>query len=529
MHSPPAMPFLPTGAAQSALLSQPTLLGQAHSALSGKFWGARRAYLEGMLAMGFTFLELHLLRPDGTCSCPWYSSTRRYSRAKQAELRSMGHRTMPCKNPGKHPVRAVTKSVMANVRVIEAHLDKGGSVGLVLRLNGLPAAPLRLVVFDCDREGAREWLEARGITSPFIVRGKRGWHVYALLPADCPDLKSDTLTLNPGKDHPTTAERPGIDIKVSGHLVIPFSPNKSLLLDGQEVAEDPELMAWLMGGLSSLVSALPVIDPRVLVPGMKPWSPEDEPRVRIRGRKKAKTRQIRMRAHQPAGKELSGPLATVPYYERKHMAAQHLRRATPGKGQDRGRVMLRTLCALAKHYGLSEEDRLVLVMKRYNLRFKDDQGRPDPFRRGELHRLIRKSSAADAHSPFGMNGEESPHAFDAQGKLAKLRKRNLRSNFRRACKRMEDASPIYQEVARFIHEDYARVEDSMARVAQADLFQDYLGWTARQPLPITTNLKRFGQVLNSLGIPKKRLGHHSQLHRLGLVERPGYDGGGVEP
>jgi hypothetical protein len=102
--------------------------------------------------------------------------------------------------------------VVSDVEAVEAHLDEGGSIGLCLRIKGLPTAPIHLLIWDCDREGAYEWLRSRGITSDLEVYGKRGQHVLALMPRDVPALRSDTSSLNPGKNQPTTPDRPGIDI-----------------------------------------------------------------------------------------------------------------------------------------------------------------------------------------------------------------------------------------------------------------------------------------------------------------------------
>lgn len=471
--------------------------------------------------MGFTFLELHLIKPNGDCACRWFSSTRQYSPGRLRELRAQGIYGHPCKNPGKHPVRTPSKSVMTSVDAIEAHLDKGGSVGLVLRLNGLPPpTPIRLVIFDCDRPGAKEWLEARGITSPFQVKGKRGWHIYALLPQDCPDLKSDTRTLNSGKSPEEKLTLPGIDIKVSGHVVIPFSPNKTLLLDGVNLSEDPAAMARIFQDAGSFAAVLPVIDPRILVPTMREFIPEEPeeaaPTFRITRRKIAKTKRIRLSMTKVPKDTIQSPLNGIPYHRRKDMAIAHLRRAKCGVGEGRRTAMLRVFYALSKHYWLTEADRFMVVKKHYNLRVRDEDGSRHPFRDCELHRMVRYSSGSNIVSPFGLFGDAPAPVIDVLGIVAKVQKRNLRSNGRRAKRRQETASYFKAEVQRFIAETCTTTLGSALKIRQADLHQAYQAWTASQHQPAGVSHKRFGQILDALDFGKTWCGHQSHQYRLGI-------------
>lgn len=480
---------------------------------------ARRTLYEGLLRLGFQVLKLHLQNPDGTCSCPWYSGTRRVSLAKMQALKAQGIMTPPCQNPGKHPVRSPPQAILRDLDAIEAHLDRGGSVGLVLRLRGLPPAPMRLVVFDCDRPGAKEWLEAKGVRSWFEVKGKRGWHLYALLPPDCPDLKSDTMTLNSGRSPEEKASLPGIDIKLSGHVVAPFSPNKSLLLDGVDVSGDPDAVASLFRDGGGLSRELPFIDPRVLVPTMKEFIPEEVPAQDPAAPRKrsARRKQIRLKSAHVRKDLVPGALKGIPYPYRKSLGIGFVKRAAPGVGSGRKVAMMRVLYALAKHYVLSEVDRFAIAKRHFSHKLRDCDGSWHPFNDAELRRMVRHSSRDSAVSPFGLYGDEPAPHFDSQPVIARIRKRNLRANNKRASRRRAKTERVSGEIGRFLSECCSHAPGNNLRVRQSDLFQAYLHWTEMQQIPAPASSMRFGMVLDSLGYAKAWAGHRSDQYRIGLA------------
>ena len=155
--------------------------------LEGLPRAARRVFVECLPAR-YPILKLHRIDKNGECSCGKWSDTRYRNKKERYEAWKTGV-IPPCRQPGKHLMSSAKRSVMTSIDEIEFHMDCGGSIGICLRMEGVPAGPLRLVVFDCDREGAYEWLKQRGITSAMEVFGKRGVHVIAILPADCPDLQ----------------------------------------------------------------------------------------------------------------------------------------------------------------------------------------------------------------------------------------------------------------------------------------------------------------------------------------------------
>nr|WP_320131693.1 hypothetical protein [uncultured Holophaga sp.] len=303
-------------------------------------------------------------------------------------------------------------------------MEKGGGVGINLRMAGVARPPLRLVIFDCDREGAYEWLQRRGIDSRLQVMGKRGRHVYALLPDDCPDLKSDTTTLNPGSKHPTSEEKPGIDIKTSGLIVAPFSPNKRLCFEGQDLSEDPEAIKAIFESEEVLRRILPVIDPRSIQPNMKLYEEPDEtpqpetatssseglveviPTPKKFAKMTLDELYAEMSTDKPPTKGIESPLNGVQYHKRYELARIHLTTRSPPTDREHPRSSLfAAACALSRHYFLSEFDAFDLLWHELNPRCIGPNGESLAFEPKVIARTVKNAFRAGTKSPFHFDSE----------------------------------------------------------------------------------------------------------------------------
>ena len=347
---------------------------------------ARQIYFESLLRLGFTLIRLCKVKDDGDCTCSPFSKTRLNTAAKRTDYKLKGTR-YPCGNAGKHPTSNAKQSVITSIKKIEDHLDGGGSVGICLRIEGLPVAPLRLVILDRDREGSFDWLRNRGIRSPLEVIGKRGGHDYMLLPDGVPDLFSDTSRLNPGRNNPVSDQMPGIDIKVSGLVVAAYSVNKTLYWEGRDISADPECVREIFESLDALRSRLPKFDPRSISPQMRIYDaepmekpeetdPDDDNRL---DHASVAVHKRQLSAHRPDKDLIDGPLRGVRYSHRMNLAQRFARRTKPSEsGHGGGGNTFRVVAAMLRHFWMSEADTLKLIKRHFGSRCLDENGEANP-------------------------------------------------------------------------------------------------------------------------------------------------------
>lgn len=498
-------------------------------ALSPAGHAARRTYFASLLRLGFTLLKLHRLDEHEGCTCGPWSGTRLKTEAARRQYRRDGV-VQPCGNPGKHPIRSAKQSVVSDVEAVEAHLDEGGSIGLCLRIKGLPTAPIHLLIWDCDREGAYEWLRSRGITSDLEVYGKRGQHVLALMPRDVPALRSDTSSLNPGKNQPTTPDRPGIDIKVSGLVVTPYSPNKRLYYQGRDISESPDAVSALFATMDALKSVLPLIDPREVVPCMREAEPDqveveegsgsevDSP---AKGGKAALPKRRTLSQERPVGEEVRGFLKGVSYHHRKRMALNFLRKTLAVDSRHDANTF-RVICTLLKRYFLSEEDCLSLLRKHYAPRVADASGALKPPEDADLIRLIIRVSEGSYLDPIPTTEDPQEIAALKTDLLSRLKKRDARSNKRRLERGKQARMEDFAAIGRFLMEAGGCPAEEEQAIPFPELLEQCNAWMRVHCFGQVVTRKRLGDALAYFGYRKRRIRFEGQLVQMvmGVQSQP---------
>lgn len=463
---------------------------------------ARRNHYEGLLAAGFTLIRLYKIKPEGDCACSPTSSTRLDTNAKWMDYRRL-KTLLPCKNPGKHPVGSAKKAVIKSTKKIEEHLDNGGSIGICLRIDGLPAAPIRLVILDRDRHGSSEWLRCRGISSPLEVIGKRGGHDYFRLPDGVPDLNSDTSRLNPGKDNPTTEGKPGIDIKTSGLVVAAYSVNKTLYWDGRDISCEPETVARIFGSLESLRASLPEFDPRTISPGMTvhvPTATQEDGALRLDEENGDGQLQPKdsLDQYRPPADGIRGPLQGVRYSARMDLARNFARTTKAGiTGQRASGNHLRVVAALMRRYWLSEADAFTYMRQYYAPRCQDEDGntnRPSDHALATLLLDVRREELVD---PIGRWNKE-----EFQGKTAAEINRNLvaRDTRKRDKRRLKDyQEKVYLEsnIEAFLCSSQCPLKEG-SRVPHPELLARCNAWIKQHFRGAAVTGKRLSMVLDRL-------------------------------
>lgn len=444
---------------------------------------ARRAFYESMMAHGFTMLRLHKVDADGVCCC-W--------------------KKKDCDRPGRHFATSRNwKSVIATVDELEAHMDDGGSVGLSLWYQDgrIPQSPGRLVVFDCDEAAAEPWLRKQGITSPIMVTSKRGVHIYCRMPADVPELKSDTSTL----------QNPRIDIKVSGLVIAPWSPDKRLHINGQDVSDDPAAILAFLGDYDRLMASLPEVDPRTLVPDMTERYPKALPAARAKAATPSLVaagsssnlpvppadteppKRIKFSEEKPVN--FYAGYQGLQYNRRKTNAAAHVRKLQPSiPGQKPHDKLVTAVSNCIIHYGMSDQDTWEIIRDYFNPRCRDKQGRRYPWRKDQIAWAIGIAHQEGAYSSLDrIRGE-----VDISNALAHERARGERANARKK---------VRDDAAR--EKDYGYIRLFIGTYYQGDgacclPFRDLLDAVNKsreldeQP-PVTS--QRLGKLLAADGIP----------------------------
>ena len=382
---------------------------------------ARRLFFSKLMEHGFRLIKLQPLDAQRKCTC------------REREN---------CRNPGKHPVngRHVYQSLFSSVEGVLDHLDCGGGVGLALWYHGksLRYAPLRLVVFDCDDAQAEAWLAARGITSFLKVRGDRGVHIYCLLMDGLPLFKSNTKSLRPVNG------TPAIDVKTSGLVVLPWSPNKRLEINGQDASEDPAAVSRLMENLQDFAAALPQVDPAIVCPGMVPRVSKKEttPRHPQKTACPAAPRNSKLPRHRPKAGEFDPPLSALDYGERLKRARRYAQQSAPPsiQGQQPRAMLFKLVCNLLRHFGLSQQDTWCVVKAQFNPRCLYRNGGNYPWRRVDVVDHIRKAAAEPTYATLTQAALTIPGwvSPDLTLVIQRQQRRGIKANERKQQRRLEE-------------------------------------------------------------------------------------------
>ena len=437
---------------------------------------ARHTFYAAMMHHGFTMLRLHKVDLQGVCQC---------------------RQGADCRNPGRHfSTRYGWQSVIKTVDDLERHLDEGGSVGLSLWYEDqrIPQSPGNLVVFDCDEAAAEPWLRSQGITSPLMVTGRRGVHVYCRMPAGVPLLKTDTRTLR----------SPKIDIKVSGLVLAPWSPDKRLCIWGQDVTDEPDAITEFLGDYQRLLANLPEVDPRVLVPGMTERYPQMVPSAPAQppeaapGAGTTQAHQGRVRFDEDHPATFYAGYTGLPYNRRKTNAANHTRVLKPSiVGKDPRAKLVKAVADCILHYGMSDQDTWEIIRDRFNPRCRDREGSRYPWRKAEVAWAIAVAHQPGSYSTLDLIRGE----VDISNAVEHERSRGQRANARRVAGQARERSQDYGNVGQFL-EIYYEADDAAVLSFGTLLRAVNRGLAAEGQKPVTSN--RLGRLLAADGIASER-------------------------
>jgi hypothetical protein len=395
------------------------------------------------------------------------------------------------------------RAVLSSIRKIEDHLNHGGSVGICLRIDGLPPAPLRLVILDRDRPGSLEWLRNRGISSPLEVIGKRGGHDYFVLPEFVPDLKSDTSRLNPGKNNLTTEEKPGIDIKTSGLVVAAYSVNKTLYWKGRDISCDPETVAEIFASLDSLRAFLPGFDPRTISPRMTVHVPAPEIEDALGDFAEDDFDHMvepkdRLDAFKPGAMDIRGSLSGVRYSARKDNARQFIRKAKAAiSGQKASGNHFRVMASLMRHYWLSEIDAFEYMRRYYAPRCLDENGSVNRISDREIAHLILNARGKELFDPIGRWDESEFLGTTADAVNRNLVARDARKRDKRRLREHETKIHIESGIEAFLRSSQSPFNAGVP-VPHPELLARCNAWLKEHFRGSAVTGKRLGMVLDRL-------------------------------
>lgn len=347
---------------------------------------------------------------------------------------------------GKHLQYLLEQSVIRTEKDLLDWIADGGNVGISLGFKkpGAPTTPLRFCVFDDDDGKARAWLAERGITSPWIVKGNRGHHIFCLLEDGVPDL--DTR-INPFKGDPIK-----LDIKCTGLMVLPMENGKRLFVDGQEVTADNIHLLERFKSLESLREWLPKVDPRTVIPRMI----ERNPVVKVHGkavqentqpdhkgysastRTKKKPSQkdgsLDLSQVQPQPETYHPNYAGIPYYERCRLAKEHSKNVLPSiPGKDPWGRLVKVVNDCILQYGLSDLSTWEVVRDCFNPRCRYEDGRRYPWSMADVVKTIQWAHGEGTYSTMA----KLDKLADPQKVLARLKKKGEDANARRSSRREE--------------------------------------------------------------------------------------------
>ena len=342
-----------------------------------------------------------------------------------------------CGVAGKHPVRSLKSSVIRSEADLKKWIIEGGNLGLSLHFNkpGAPTNPLRIVAFDDDDGTARKWLEDRGITSPWIVLGVRGSHVYALMPPGAPDLLTKYNALKPST--------PKLDVKVSGLMGLPMDNGKTLEIDGEPVTMESMHLLDRFNSLEALSNWLPKVDPRTVIPGMrergkdageaptvKPFTLESVGPIEqeVKQRKMILKVVLQHSNVRPPDGSYNPNYSGIPYHERKRYAKNHAKvslPSIPGKKPFCRLLKIVTDCIL--HYGMSDLTTSEIIRDCFNPRCRYNDGRRYPWKESSVAAAIEIAHREGSYSTLAnLKG-----LADSTNVKARLKKKGVDANMRR--------------------------------------------------------------------------------------------------
>lgn len=426
-------------------------------------------------------------------------------------------RNCPPVRAGKHMAARLGSSVIRTEKELIEWIEAGGNVGLSLHFNksGAPPNPLRFVVFDDDDGSARAWLEERGITSPFIVLGRRGCHVYALLPDDVPDLSTKYNALKPNT--------PKMDLKTTGLMVLPMDNGKRLLLDGQEVTLDTLHLLDRFNSLDGLRTWLPLVDPRVVIPGMREREPVEEPELENATQEDDAPgpRQKQPPKHskpyylsnvRPGEADFHPNYSGIPYHERRRWAERHAQNVLPSiPDHEPWSRLVKVVNDCIHHYGMSDRSTWEIVREQFNPRCRYEGGQRYPWKKGDVVKAIKWAHEEGAYSTM----VDLKALADPTKALVRLRKKGIKANQRRK----ERAAMARRRrgflMARALHElDYVFITGDSGQVhPRAHLMDgsvvfrellDEVGMLLTDQGEQVPNRKAFGVWLRTLGLETYR-------------------------
>jgi hypothetical protein len=434
-------------------------------------------------------------------------------------------RKCPPARAGKHLVSRLKPSVIRSEEELVAWVSDGGNVGLSIFYYkpGAPPCPIRLFAFDDDDGKGVAWLAERGITSPWMVKGRRGAHVYCLFPDDVPDLAT---RINPFKGDPIK-----IDIKGSGLMVLPMDNGKRLMIDGQEVTMETLHLLDHFNSLDALQAWLPRVDPRMVIPGMKERYPTDQksqpvndvvepPEEGERGEKRSGSKH-KKKVKQPSPFPLSAmqpPEATyhrnywgIPYGERTRLAKLHAQKVLPSvEGKNPRGKLVKVINDSIHQYGMSDQTTWEIIRDVFNPRCRHANGSYYPWRRSEVVTAI--GWAHEEGSYTTMTHMTKPEKLaDREKVLQRLRQDGLRANARRKMRdrkwRSEQESRIsmaLQELGHITVNPHSELMTPRQHLRDGsmlfgDLYAEVERWMAKQDMPASSR-KAVGGWLGSIGL-----------------------------
>jgi len=364
-------------------------------------------YALRLFRLGMPLVKLHGTNDGGGCRC-WAGQS--------------------CTSQGKHPAgRSVQGSLVHSEEELRDYVSGGGNLGLVLyypSLKGVPVNPLRLYAFDDDDGTGIGWLADHGITSPWIVKGRKGYHIWAILPDKIPDLYTKNNVFKSARMQEELARGdftlPKMDLRITGLMVMPMDNGKRLIIDGQEVTLDTIHLLDHFNTLEGMRTWLPKIAPRTVVPGMKVREPitqevdaavlvpEQAAIIPVPGhpQKSGRTKKEKIGLADPHLSAVHPPrdsfhpnYADIPYHERKRLARCHAKTVKPSiPGQGPWGRLLKVVNDSILHYGMSDKTTWEIVRDCFNPRCRHTDGRPYPWRTSKVVETIRQAHEKGSYS-----------------------------------------------------------------------------------------------------------------------------------
>jgi len=414
-------------------------------------------YAFRLFRLGMPLVKLHGTNDGGGCRC-W-----------------AGQR---CTNQGKHPAgRSVLASLVQSEVELQKHVTEGGNLGLVLyypSLKEVPVNPLRLYAFDDDDGTGIAWLAAHGIASPWIVKGRKGYHIWAILPDETPDLFTKNNVFKSARALEELAgvefTLPKMDLRITGLMVIPMENGKHLIIDGKAVTLETISLLDHFNSLEGLLTWLPRIDPRTVIPGMRVREPiamevvaavgvseqaeklavPAYPQKPVRTKKEKKgLSELHLSETHPLADAFHPNYASFPYHERKRLARCHAKALKPSiPGQGPWGRLLKVVNDSILHYGMSDKTTWEIVRDCFNPRCRHTNGRPYPWRMSKVVETIMQAHEEGSYSTMAKLGKlANPTKVHER-----LRKKWVKANALRKDRREERKQEMNLLISMAMHE-----------------------------------------------------------------------------